>query len=80
MNEVGLGSGRSERRGNLAADQTRLADAGDDDSAPNVLEQIDGGNKRSVEPAGEVDERLSLLGENGARFPQLVEVREGNNV
>lgn len=66
MDEVGLRARRSKRRGNLAANEAGLADAGDDDATPDVLEQIDRGDERGVEPPGKIEQRLTFLRKDGA--------------
>ncbi len=54
VQEEGGRAGARERRGDLAADDARLAHAGDDDAAAAVADQRDGAREALVEP---IDER-----------------------
>ena len=58
------GAGARQRRGNLAADDARLAHAGDDDAAAAVEQELDGALEVAVDAVDEAEDRRRLGAEH----------------
>ena len=75
MQEVAWCAGRSERGGNLAGDEARLADPRHHDAAGTALNQPHGAAKRIVETLRCLHDRITLGAENLPPVRKQVGVR-----
>src|SRR5262249_41479628 len=69
MEEERRGAGAAQRGGDLAADDSRLAHAGEDDAAAALPQQLDGAVELPVETVDEREDR------GGFRFEDLARER-----